>query len=63
MQHQNIWTQNRVLKITMIHQYKIELQERIKNQEKENNHFSREKVRENNKKFIENNMGIKIVYI
>ena len=63
MQHQNIWTQNRVLKITIIHQYKIELQERIKNQEKENNHFSREKVRENNKKFIENNMGIKIVYI
>ena len=62
MQHQNIWTQNRVLKITIIHQYKIELQERIKNQEKENNHFSREKVRENNKKFIENN-GIKIVYI
>ena len=63
MQHQNIWTQNRVLKITIIHQYKIELQERIKNQEKENNHFSRENVRENNKKFIENNMGIKIVYI
>ena len=25
--------------------------------------FSRENVRENNKKFIENNMGIKIVYI
>ena len=47
----------------MIHQYKIELQKRIKNQEKENNHFSRENVRENNKKFIENNMGIKIVYI
>ena len=40
----------------MIHQYKIELQKRIKNQEKENNHFSRENVRENNKKFIENNM-------
>ena len=48
--------QNRVLKITMIHQYKIELQERIKNQEKENNHFSRENVRENNKEFIEINM-------
>ena len=48
--------QNRVLKITMIHQYKVELQERIKNQEKENNHFSRENVRENNKKFIEINM-------
>ena len=63
MQHQNIWTQNRVLKITIIHQYKIELQERIKNQEKENNHFSRENVRENNKKFIENNMGIKIACI
>ena len=40
----------------MIHQYKVELQERIKNQEKENNHFSRENVRENNKKFIEINM-------
>ena len=48
--------QNRVLKITMIHQYKVELQERIKNQKKENNHFSRENVRENNKKFIEINM-------
>ena len=32
-------TQNRVLKITMIHQYKVELHERIKNQERENNHF------------------------
>ena len=28
-------TQNRVLKITMIHQYKVELHERIKNQERE----------------------------
>ena len=27
----------------MIHQYKIELQERIKNQEKENNHFFKRK--------------------
>ena len=27
------------LKITLIHQYKVELQEIIKNQEKENNHF------------------------
>ena len=48
--------QNRVIKITTIHQYKVELQERIKNQEKENNHFSRENVRENNKEFIEINM-------
>ena len=31
----------------MIHQYKIELQERIKNQEKDNNHiFKRECERE-----------------
>ena len=29
IQQQNVWTQNRVLKITMIHQYKVELQERI----------------------------------
>ena len=27
------------LKSTMIHQYKVELQERIKTQEKKNNHF------------------------
>ena len=40
----------------MNHQKKVELQERIKNQEKKNNHFSRENVRENNKKFIENDM-------
>ena len=40
----------------MIHQYKVDLKERIKNQEKENNRFSIENVRENNKKFIENNM-------
>ena len=39
----------------MIHQYKVELQERL-NQGKENNTFSRESVRENKKKFIENNM-------
>ena len=47
----------------MIHQYKVELQERKKNQKKENNHFSRENVRENNKKFIENNMRRKKVEI
>lgn len=41
----------------MIHQYKVELQERINmKRQKENNHFLRENVRENNKKFIENNM-------
>ena len=46
----------------MIHQYKVELQERIKNWERETEReriittFSRENVRENNKKFIENNM-------
>ena len=42
----------------MIYQYRVELQERIKNEEREreNNHFSRENVRENNKKFIETNM-------
>ena len=43
----------------MIHQYNVELQEKIKNQGKENNTFPRESVRENNKKFIENNMGRK----
>ena len=43
----------------MIYQYKVELQERIKNEERENNHFSRENVRVNNKKFIENKMRIK----
>ena len=43
----------------MIHQYKVELQERIKNEERENNYFSRGNVRENNKKFIENKMRIK----
>ena len=47
----------------MIHQYKVELQERIKNQEKKNNHFSRKNVRENNKKFIENNIRRKKVKI
>ena len=45
----------------MIHQCKVELQEKIKNQRKENNTFSRESARENNKKFIENNMGRKKV--
>ena len=39
----------------MIHQYKVELRERL-NQGKENNTFSRESLRENKKKFIENNM-------
>ena len=34
-QHQNILNQNRVIKNTMIHQPKIELQERIKNPERE----------------------------
>ena len=36
----------------MILQYKVDLKERIKNQEKENNRFSIENVRENNKKSI-----------
>ena len=40
----------------MIHQYKIEFQERIKNQEKENNHFFKREFESNNKNFIENNM-------
>ena len=35
IQHQNIWTQIRFLKVTLIHQYKVELQVRIKNQERE----------------------------
>ena len=42
----------------MIHQYKVELQEK-KNQERERERittFSRENVSENNKNFIENNM-------
>ena len=39
----------------MIHQYKVELRERL-NQGKENNTFLRESLRENKKKFIENNM-------
>ena len=72
IQQQNVWTQNRVLKITMIHQYKVELQERIlkKNiyiytyiKRKRIPNFSRENVRENNKKFIENNMRRKKVRI
>ena len=46
----------------MIHQYKVELQERILKyiyiyiKRKRIPNFSRENVRENNKKFIENNM-------
>ena len=39
----------------MIHQYKIEFQERIKNQEKENNHIFKREFESNNKNFIENN--------
>ena len=39
----------------MIHQYKVESQERIKNCERE-----RERERENNMKIIENNMRRKI---
>ena len=35
IQHQNIWTQIRFLKVTLFHQYKVELQVRIKNQERE----------------------------
>ena len=41
----------------MIHQYKVELQASIKmKRERENNHFSRENVRENNKNSVENNI-------
>ena len=39
IQHQYIFTQNRVLKNTIIHQTKVELHGRIQNQERENNHF------------------------
>ena len=46
------------LKITMIHQRKVELQEIIKNEERGNNHFSRENARENKFFFIENNIRI-----
>ena len=42
----------------MIHQYKVELQEIIKNEERGNNHFSRENARENKFFFIENNIRI-----
>ena len=63
MPHQNVWTQNKVLKTTMIHQYKIELQERIKNQEKENKYFFKRDLRENNEKFIQNSMRRKKVKI
>ena len=56
----------------MIHQYKVELQERILKKKKyiyiyikrkRIPNFSRENVRENNKKFIENNMRRKKVRI
>ena len=48
----------------MIHQYKVELQEMIKKiKRKRITTFSRENVRENNKKFIENNMRRKKVEI
>ena len=41
----------------MIHQYKVELQEKkIKRERERITTFSRENVSENNKKFIENNM-------
>ena len=36
----------------MIHQPKVELQNRERERERESNHFSGENVRENNKKFI-----------
>ena len=44
----------------MIHQYKVELQEMIKNQEKENNYFFKRECESNNKNFIENNMRKKV---
>ena len=46
----------------MIHQYKVELEEKIlkKIKRKRITNFSREDVRENNKKFIENNTSRKI---
>ena len=47
----------------MIHQYKVELQERIKNQEKENKYFFKRDLRENNEKFIQNSMRRKKVKI
>ena len=40
----------------MIHQRKVELQERIKNKRKRITTFSRENVKDNNKKFIGNNI-------
>jgi len=43
IQLQNVWTQNRVLKITIIHQNKVELQKRIflkkRKKRRENNYF------------------------
>ena len=48
----------------MIHQYnKVKLQEKIKKFKKEKPLFSRENVRGNNKKFIENNIRRKKVKI
>jgi len=46
----------------MIHQYKVEFEEKIlkKIKRKRITNFSREDVRENNKKFIENNTSRKI---
>jgi len=46
----------------MIHRYKEELQEKIKIKRKRITTFSRENVREDNKKFIENNMKRKKKY-
>ena len=46
----------------MIHQYKVELQEMIKNQEKENNYFFKRECESNNKNFIENNMRKKVFF-
>ena len=42
----------------MIYQYRVELQERIKNEERERERITmfQERMWENNKKFIENNM-------
>ena len=63
--HENILTQNRVIKNIMIYKLKVELQERIKKikrERKRENTFSRKNVRENNK-FIENKIKIKRVKI
>ena len=47
----------------MIYQYKVQLQEKIKIKRKRITAFSKEIVRENNKKFIENDMRRKKVKI